>query len=276
MDRGTARTDNGQGLGRDPLDLGKFGQFAEGQGQTVAQRPRHAFVGHDADFQIGLFQIGTGSGDEGTAVMTALAGHGHAAFIGFAVGANLQGREIVAHGLTQAFHHIGQFAGGAFKGGVDAFDHPRIQTGPGHQQKMAAIGHAQMNLAALTRGDGGGDFLDVLGVKPDFDGQHIGGAQGNDPQTRSGSLGVVLVTGQTVDHFIDGAVAAGGDDHVEIFIDRPPRHFLGVALVAGMAQGYATGEFRQSVDDLGQAFMAPPSGDGIEDDQDSPPRRKLV
>ena len=138
-----------------------------------------------------------------------------------------------------------------------------VQTGAGHQHEVAAISDAQMDVTGRAMSDGLGDLFEILGVQADFQGQDIGGSQGNDRQ------GDAALSGDhAVDHLVDGAVAAGGDHHVIIGGAGGAGEFFRVAASCGLQRGDDAAFLAQAFDHFRQALLAAPASSGVMDDEE--------
>ena len=92
--------------------------------------------------------------------------------------------------------------------------------------------------------------------------QDVGGAERNDAEAGGGAH-------QSVGDFGDGAISAGGDDHLLAAPGRLARQSFGMAGAVGFGQIKPDAIGDQHIQHPPQQMGAPASGDGIEDDHHS-------
>lgn len=146
-----------------------------------------------------------------------------------------------------------------FESSVDVRHHVSIEPQSGHHLKPPAIDHAHVNPPGLAGRDGPRDGGHVPG-QIDLGGEDIGGSQRNDRQWQ-------VTAGQTSGHFVDGAIAAGRDHHVEILVRGGGREGLRLAAARRFADCFLHSQPRKGLTNARQPSTRKVTGNRIVDDQ---------
>ncbi len=208
-----------------------------------------------ADVEGAVIKAGGGKEDKGTAVVAAVADEDEGAFHGFAgaefdmefgrfLGKKVAGGDDIAQ-RTEVFFELE----------IGIFDDLSVETDAGELDEEAVIGVGEVDGPGATAANDLEGSVNIVG-DAEFGGEDVHGADGEDPEGGRGA-------GDSVDDFIDGAVAAGGHDGGEAFINGLAGEDLGM--------GGAVGEFELGLGefgaDAGNEFAGTFSlGSGIEDD----------
>lgn len=133
--------------------------------------------------------------------------------------------------LGKARDPVCRLTDSSFEGGVDVVDDHRIKARAGHHEEVPLFG----GIGELADGNTlGNPFVHAFGCTDDagtdlhLDGEDVCGSTGQDGQRDFGS-------NKAIGNFIDGAIAASGDDESCSFDDAVPRNG---GRIAGSGGGY--------------------------------------
>src|SRR2546421_6492252 len=140
--------------------------------------------------------------------------------------------EIVAKNFAGAFPPVGQHANAGFQVKVEGIDDHAVGSGPTDTEKIFSLmgifersRQAEGDFSHSATNELPGGAGNVPG-QVEFLGENVGGATGKKGERYAVA---VLVGGESVDDFIEGAVAAAGDDQAAAFGGGVPGDFRGVA-----------------------------------------------
>src|SRR6266850_1093095 len=218
------------------MDAFRLPQIAEPQTWQIAQIPKATLRRKGHEFEVVFKEIGAGGDFEGAAVVFGAADDDQGCFDHFFVGGDSKTRKIVAEKLASAVPPVGEDSEESFEIQVDAVNDHAVQAGTANAEEKLSLfglfeggGQAERNFfygAAnqLFRGAG-----DVPG-QVQFFCESVRGSAG---QQSEGNAVSVFLRCETVDDFVQRAVAATGNDELAAFVGRALREFSGMARRGG-------------------------------------------
>src|SRR5467141_1502448 len=144
--------------------------------------------------------------------------------------------EIVAKNFAGAFPPVGQHADAGFQVKVEGINDHAVGSGTADAEEIFFL-MGMFERSRQTEGDffhgAANEFFGGAGNVPgqiQFLGENVGGAAGKKGEWDAVA---VLVSGEAVDDFIEGAIAAAGDDQAAAFGGGALGDFRGVARAGG-------------------------------------------
>ena len=227
------------GVGFEKFNAFGAAEFVEPQRRQIAEIAEAAACGKGQDFEVVFEEVGFGGDFEGAAIILRAANDDERG-VDFALAADdAEMLELVAKDFADAFPPIGEDAEARFELQVYGVNDHAVGAGASDAKKVFFL------FGLFERsGEAEGDFLDgavnklLRGArnvpgKVEFLGEDVGGAPGK-KRERDGVA--VLVRGESVDDFIERAVAAASDDEPAIFGGGAGGDFRGVAGAGGFGE----------------------------------------
>ena len=228
---------------------------------------RHIGARPDHHFELAILQVGTGKDRDASAIETSIADEDE--FAGGGVNAVGDGElRKLAGERAEAGGDVGERADLFFVLPVHQFDGARVEARAGQLREVTAdgfpvegvFGGGQIDAAFAARADDSPGIQEIHG-QAEFLGEDVDGAEGQHAETDARER--VRHIAEAVEDFVDGAVAAGGDDGVKALA-----HGLGgeSASGSGGGGGLEGALMRESGEVLLELPRLVAARDGVEDD----------
>ena len=214
-------------------------EIAHPERRQIAQIAKAALGGEGHDFELVFKEIGVGGDLEGAAVIFGPTDDGERAIEFLLADANAEMLKIVAKNFSGALPPVGQHADAGFQIEVQRIDDHAVRSCAADAEKIFFL----MGILERSR-QAEGDFFDGAanelfggaGNVPgeiEFLGENVGSAAGEKSERDAVA---VLIGGETVDDFIERAIAAAGDNEAAAFGGGALGDFGGVAWAGGFGK----------------------------------------
>ena len=120
----------------------------------------------------------------------------------------------------------------SFQGGAGFFHDLRVQADPGKLHKIFSIGAGKIDQPRIVAFYNVPAEIEIVGGNPKLHRENVHSTDGKETE-RS------LCPGEAVDDFVNGSIAAGGDDALKAFSHRMTRQNF------GFSRNHAAGFFRE-------------------------------
>ncbi len=233
----------------------------EGDVLKVSHDVEDTEVLENQDVEPPIVDPGFAKDGEGTAIVAPVAEENEGAFV-LNIGSALREGAVnpeqrgLPHGDLRGAEEVAQGAEGFLGGPAGLLNDLGVEPDAGELDKGMAVGKGEVDLAGVSGADDLPAGPEIPG-DAEFFGEDVHGAGG---QQAKGGLGA----GETVDDFVDGPIASGGDDAGVALRHGVAGELSGLTFLVGEQEvGLIAGERADLLNEGAGAF---PAGGGVEDD----------
>lgn len=192
-----------QGAGLEIFHVGESGVDAEEDAAEIAHQGDVIHLLENADVEQSVFQIGFGEELKRAAIESAITDQDEAAFDAVGIPGDVETRRFFGNDLCGG-EEIAQWSECFFGFPCRAFDDLRVEPDPGELDEAMVVGAGEIDHPGFPVAD---DFpgFDEIERDAEFQGEDVDGANREDAEVDVGTV-------DSVDDFVDRAVAASGND----------------------------------------------------------------